>query len=63
MRKACIQLCDSMRYASLCAGNLGGGKCLYFVDMNKEPDSEISADRWQSALGLCMDKVNFIHEI
>jgi len=56
MRKACIELSDSMRSASLVAGDLGGGRCLYFFDMNDEPESDISAERWQKALGICLDK-------
>ena len=56
MRKACIELSDSMRSASLVAGGLGTGRCLFFLDMNAEPSSGISAERWQKALDICLDK-------
>lgn len=56
MRKACIDLNETMKFASLSRGDLGGGKCLYYVQLAEDLNANISAARWQGALDMCLQK-------
>ncbi|MBJ7539878.1 hypothetical protein [Marinomonas transparens] len=69
MRKACIDLNDTLKIASLLGGDLGGGKCLHTVNLldgsnqmkmlnlSTNPSiKEPTPEEWAAALNQCLDK-------
>ncbi|MCT6515871.1 hypothetical protein GY03_01030 [Proteus vulgaris] len=54
MRKACIELNSTMKYAALNAGPLGGGKCLVMVTVSNDLDEVVPAEKWAKALDICL---------
>ncbi|MBQ0340497.1 hypothetical protein J9236_04500 [Providencia rettgeri] len=56
MRKACIELHSTMKYAALNAGPLGGGKCLFMIVLSNNLEAVIPAEKWNWALQECIAK-------
>ncbi len=64
MRKACIDLNATMKFASLSAGDLGSGKCLYHVNVSNDLSRTPTADEWKKAMNLCQQKAEeFRYEV
>ncbi|CNK96641.1 Uncharacterised protein [Yersinia kristensenii] len=59
MRKACIDLNSTMKIATLCAGDLGGGKCLHHVTVSVDLSYNPTAAEWKTALNECMIKTKY----
>lgn len=45
-----------MKIATLCAGDLGGGKCLHHVTVSVDLSYNPTAAEWKTALNECMIK-------
>ncbi|MGO2306159.1 MAG: hypothetical protein ACTH5W_15830 [Providencia sp.] len=56
MRKACIELHSTMKYAALNAGPLGGGKCLFMIILSNDLAATIPTEKWARALQECISK-------
>lgn len=62
MRKACIELNKTLKSAALLAGDLGGGKCLYLINLST---SDLFYDpkpgKWSSALDKCLSEAKMLN--
>ena len=58
MRKACVDLNYTLKFASLCGGDLGGGKCLHFIQVSDDLSRAVSPKEWEIALDECLAKAD-----
>jgi len=56
MRKACVDLNYQLKCASLCRGDLGGGKCMHFIQLSEDLSHITSTKEWGAALDECLGK-------